>query len=479
MNRNRNNLKSTIFVVTFLFSSFLSLSITNSVIYSLQNGNSENMTDDLTKDMTDELVEDMGFYNGIGQIFNARTDDNIIVKVFRYHAPGEIFNDGAQPVLLFPGLGCNINVFLSYSTPTMKEKFDITLPENLAGWAVGDEKIKDDPLLYYSIAYYLWKMGYDPWFGNYRGIGYGEMRSEGGDGGTSMDHFALYDVKAAVKKVHEITGMHPAIGGHSTGGLTSMMYLHGTTFGADGHVQRYDALTNERNGITEGPETVAGFIGIDPAAIPVLPALMNNVLIWTLLSTDLIVEAGDLMGTLMDIELIDMLYQNMLSLIVDADILGETLTDFMKNTGNLDITNVNEEILYYFFRYGVGRMYYRTLSQYLDFYVHQCIREYWKNGMVDNIPLEPPIPGDMDGYYYYTDNMDKIQVPLICFLADAEGDILDLVDADQIMRDYVNGKTENENDECYSIESAHIDIGLGLRNPECMFPQLGTWLAKI
>ena len=43
--------------------------------------------------------------------------------------------------------------------------------------------------------------------------------------------------------------------------------------------------------------------------------------------------------------------------------------------------------------------------------------------------------------------MDKMQVPLICFLADGDGDLLDFVDADQILRDVINGKTKNENDE--------------------------------
>ena len=103
-----------------------------------------------------------------------------------------------------------------------------------------------------------------------------------------------------------------------------------------------------------------------------------------------------------------------------------TRRDFLKNTLNLDITNLNEEILYYFFTYSVSTMYFRTLSQYLDFFVQQCCREYWKNGGYSR--MEPPSPRSGDGYYYYTDHMDKIQVPLICFLADGEGEILDFVD---------------------------------------------------
>ena len=57
--------------------------------------------------------------------------------------------------------------------------------------------------------------------------------------------------------------------------------------------------------------------------------------------------------------------------------------------------------------------------------------------------MEPPSPSSWDDYYYYTDHMEKISVPSITFLADGEGEILDLVDADQIMRDFVNAKTPN------------------------------------
>ena len=146
---------------------------------------------------------------------------------------------------------------------------------------------------------------------------------------------------------------------------------------------------------------------------------------------------------------------------------------------NLDITNLNDVLMYYFLNYGVSVMYFRTLSQYLDYNVNQCIREYWKNGWFNDLSLKPPEPSWWDSYYYYTDNMDKVEVPFICYLADSEGELLDLVDSEHVIEDFVNGKTYNVNDEVHTIESAHIDIGMGLRNPVYMFPQLGDWLARI
>ena len=74
------------------------------------------------------------------------------------------------------------------------------------------------------------------------------------------------------------------------------------------------------------------------------------------------------------------------------------------------------------------------------------MREFWKNGFLNKLRSRPPKPSFWDSYYYYSDNMDKITVPFISFLADSEGDLLDLVDADQIIRDFMNGKTEHDND---------------------------------
>ncbi len=44
---------------------------------------------------------------------------------------------------------------------------------------------------------------------------------------TSLDTWAIYDTRAAIRKVYEVTGKHPVIGGHSTGGLVSYVYLQG------------------------------------------------------------------------------------------------------------------------------------------------------------------------------------------------------------------------------------------------------------
>ncbi len=69
-----------------------------------------------------------------------------------------------------------MNEYLAHTPPELKDLYDLQLPSDIAEWAVGDGRIQQDPMLYYSLAYYLWKQGYDVWLVNYRGTGVGEMK---------------------------------------------------------------------------------------------------------------------------------------------------------------------------------------------------------------------------------------------------------------------------------------------------------------
>lgn len=418
-----------------------------------------------------------GFYDDIGAIYETETDDGLTIKMLRYHAPGKSFNYGTQPVLLFSGLCCNMNQYLQHTTPLLEQYCDIQLPDELADWAEGDENIEDDPMLYYSLAYYLWKIGYDPWFANYRGTGMGETKSDDGDKRTTLDEFALYDVRASVRKVNEVTNLHPVIGGHSTGGLTSLMYLQGCQFRWDGHVRSYQNLVDERNDITEGPETVKGFIGLEPAWIPGMTKMLDNLLIWLLLETDLIINLRGLIETLLKSQIITNLMDMVIKLI--AEDLGETLANLLFELLNMDTSNTNEEWLLYFAAYAADKLYFRTLTQYLDFIAQDKIRECFKNGLFNEMYISPPKASRWDSYYYYSDNVDKMSVPSIIFLATHENQFSDLVDADKVISGVIEEKTPNENDEYYIVEGAHIDVPGGLRAPVDVFTPIGAWLENI
>ena len=158
-------------------------------------------------------------------VFTAVTDDGINLKVKRYRPSTNAgFNAKGMPVLLFPGIICNMNQFIMQTPEARKSSYrDMKLPEPLADWAKGDPYIDEDPLLYYSIAHYLWSRGYDPWLANYRGVGRGECKSQKGSVYTNLDVWAALDVSACVKLVRSTTGKALVIGGHSTGGRVCFM----------------------------------------------------------------------------------------------------------------------------------------------------------------------------------------------------------------------------------------------------------------
>lgn len=416
-----------------------------------------------------------GFYDDLGTIYKVKTPDGIYIKVLRYHPPGQSFRNG-QPILLFPGILANINEFLSHSTPRLKQFYNVTLPDNLADWAKGDENIKKDPLLYYSIAYYLWKQGYDVWLANYRGTGYKEMKSDMGKPTTSIDTFALYDARTAIKQVYSVTGKHPVVGGHSTGGLVTMMLLQGTYFKSNGHIGSSDALVKERNGITQGPETIKGFIALEPAGIPTITKLLDLHLVWEILDMDLYLDVRSILETLDGTGSCSMI--NLLEKVLSQS--GPLIRDIVKNLLNMDLLDLNPPLGYFHLAYSLDSIYFDVLAQYFDFAMHNTIREFFKNGLLNQFLAEPLPPRILDGYYYYVgSNMKKVKVPMITILATMQNSYLDLVNADEIIKDFVKGKTPSGNDPVYFVEGAHVDIPLGINAPTDAFPYIGYWLKTV
>jgi len=415
-------------------------------------------------------------------MYAAVTEDGITLMMRRYRpTPDAVFNEGAQPILLMPGILCNMYEFLPH-TPASREKAysDIKLPDPIADWAYGDPYIEEDPMLYYSIAHYLWLKGYDPWFGNYRGTGYKEFKSETGPWSTTLDTWALYDTPAFIEKVTEVTGKAPIIGGHSTGGLVSYIYLQGACFGEgeNPHVQSDPSLAAERN------KAIKGFIALDPAGVPPLPKWLDLRPLWALVGEPLYLPLGlywnEAVNALKPAALDDDVVLTLEMVIDKMRILDNLFGKYIDLFGYLAMVNSNNldpHVADFSFRYAFpDSTFIRGLGQYFDFGMNNTIREFWKNGGRKMYPIIGPKPKPDDGYYYCTENMDKVAVPTIAILSESDS----LVNAENIIQDLMEAKTPNENDEYYIIEgTAHIDVPMGIKGPIEIFPLIGAWLDKI
>lgn len=423
----------------------------------------------------------------------AVTKDSKKLKIRRYKPDEDaFFNMNKQTVLLFPGIACNINQYLTHTPESKKEAYkDIILSESVADWAKRDKYVADDPMRYYSLAHYLWLKGYDVWLANYRGVGRDEYASEMGSLLTNLDVFATLDVPACVDKVIEETGVPPFIGGHSTGGFVCYAYLQGTYIdhtklgqGYIPHVQSDPALAKERN-----ENKVRGFIGIDPGgklpfALPLF--LFDNYAFYAAISIpfymDLDVLLGDILNTyLVSTNVISPLIEaafNTISFFEDTadSIYVPDIMNLFTSVNFWEVRNTNKYIEDYFARYCGASFYMRGFSQFFDMSFNDCVREHWKNGEENKNRLMGPKSGDDDGYYYYDKHMYLMSVPTICLFSEQDS----LVQTEVMGEVIMDGKTPHENDETWEIKgSAHADIVVGENAPTDMFIKIGDWLDKV
>ena len=425
-------------------------------------------------------------------LYGALTADGMELKLLRYAPPGGEPREGAQPVLIFPGIMCNMNIYLSHTPAARAADYaGMALQDPLASWAVGDSFIAEDPLRYYSIAHYLWLTGYDPWFANYRGTGRGEFASEFQSGLTTLDVWGALDVPACIDKVYEVTGAYPVIGGHSTGGFVCFAYLQGAYMDPDElarglqegylpHIspdaERAQELADERNA------RIPGFIAIDPGCVPRVPPEIDTYLMWLLFTTPLYLD----LDTLME-ELVNPLISDSGVMIASIDLIFGTIFemdrligDYLEVLSYLNFWNTNNMHPYvedYFARYGASSTYIRGLAQWGDIALRDRIREHWMNGEenCDTVVGPQPDPPE-DGYYYYDLHMQRVRVPTIAVLSSYPG----LVDSEDVIEGLMEAKTPHALDEWHVIpNSAHADIPCGLNAPHITFPLIGDWLSRV
>jgi len=423
-------------------------------------------------------------------LYVAVTDDNIDIKMRRYRPDNSsVYRLNAQPILLFPGILLNMNEFLSH-TPEGKENTykNMELPDNIASWARGDRQIADDPMMYYNLSYYLWTQGYDVWLANYRGIGRGEFASEKGNNRTNLDVWAALDTPAAIQLVMDVTGKKPVIGGHSTGGLVSYLYLQGVTMDPR-PVERGDYVPHLESSATLAAQRnsqVAGFLGIDPAGMPTLAfeSLIDNGLIWTVLAQRFYINFDLYVGEIIMPILGPITTSTTVGLIFDtisnlSDIFSGVLPDTLDIFSALNFWQPAEMNTYtadYVGRMSLSSLYLRAISQYADWGINGTFREHWMNGEENKDNLIPPDDANNDGYFQYHEFMSRMTVPALSIFSDSPG----LVDTDVMVEILYEGKTFHPKDEWIEIaNSGHIDITTNESAPTIMYPTIGRWLDNL
>jgi pimeloyl-ACP methyl ester carboxylesterase len=422
----------------------------------------------------------------LDDVFNVITQDSVTIKVRRfkpYLKQFSHFNVNGTPVLLFPAVMSNMNQFNTQTPQDTPSLYSSLRPSTFADWARTDPVIDHDPAMYYSLAYFLWKLGFDPWLLNYRGTGIGAFKSESKSNNVCLDTWALLDATAAIELVYNLTKKKLIIGGHSTGGFVCYAYLQGAYFekGNGSHVRSDPNLLSYRNSL------IKGVIAIDPATEPP-PRNYNAPKEGRVKSPRTKKHPIKNTAAYLDIRslvldpLLKISGNNFLNL---PSILSKISSIIEASTGKysdisttaLNLSNFPIELSDFSSKWVVDNFYSYNFAQLNDFGMYQTIREFWKNGP-ENIKLTeapPPSPGK-DGYYYYEENMKNISVPFISFASTAK----ESTRAISIDEKIVRSKTHNPLDEFHKMEECgHIDIISGYTTPTQLFPLIGEWLKRL
>lgn len=406
-----------------------------------------------------------------GALYQVNTSDGVTITLKRYRPPAGMFRVGGQPVILMPGSFANFNCYDVF-TPA-GESYDVKLPARLAPWARGDRAVADDPMRYYNMAHYLWTQGYDAWLVNYRGQGRTPFRS-GGANGYAIDELTVSDIPAVVGKVFDSTGKHPVWVGHSMGAAMVYGYLQGCRWGSgwNPHVVSDPSLAAMRNN-GDGRESIKALISLDGPLYPAGMASPDNLITWLTTSAPMYLNLRPLTRTFGDALTPAVVWiEKVLWSVCGA--FGISDLGAANSLKAIRYDDIDPEVARYTVKYALDGGSSRMMAQCSDASAHGKMREDIRNGGWNMYRTVPPDPRAGDGYYYYSENLSKITLPAL-FIADGTVDISAPGDTQVVY----NGKTRTALDEFSIAEgTAHVDLVMGRRAPETMFPKIGQWLSK-
>ncbi len=407
-----------------------------------------------------------------GAEYQVRTDDGAVLTLRRYLPEwGMRFHEDALPVILMPGAGANINEF-DLRSPEGK-KYDVRLPDSLPDWARGDQVIQRDPIKFYSLAYYLYSRGYDVWLTRYRasvdpsGVGFPAWNS-------SIDHYGIYDVKAVVKRVREISGKKPVYIGHSMGATMAYVYLQGAVFrGLVNPSVVSDPLKALERNNGRGPEAVRGFIDLDGPIVPSIKVCIPSIALLFLLPPLYLDMSGIDPSVAESTGDVLLLVQRILWALKGC--LPDLLENLIAAIRFVNPENIDINVMRFYASFVGGGFHTHAMAQYADSIMWKNFREYYRNGFLRRFLLFSPKPRSGDGYYYYSDNLWRITLPSLV-LAD---ETVDLTDPEDIKQFFLR-KGRNRLDEFHVMrKTAHLDLVNGLLAPYETFPKIGGWLSRI
>lgn len=416
--------------------------------------------------------------------YNASAEDGINIAMKRYRpSPDHSYTSGT-PILLGNGLSLGIDQWDVYSK---LDNYTFELPADSPDWAKNDPVIQNDNLKYFSTAHYLYLQGYDVWMMNYRGVGRDGFASDKGNGNVNIDVWCAMDFAAGVKKVREVTGKKPVIGGHSTGGLCAYLYLQGVTMDPAivkagdylPHVTSSEELAVERNA------SVLGFLGFDPAGIPPLAfeQMLDTPSVFNVLSQEVLIDIDSLIPPAVFLASPDLTAGGLGLVFSSIAGLAESTPSYLPQLKNLfsaldffNVENVHPDVQDFFVRNMFSSFYMGVVGQYAEWGINGEFREHWQNGKENVDLLEPPNRTPDDGYYYYKDNMSRMTVPAFSVFSSRPG----LVDTATMIDIIYNNKTFNSKDYWIEIpDTAHVDIVVGYSAPKVTFPALSEWLENL
>jgi hypothetical protein len=316
---------------------------------------------------------------------------------------------------------------------------------------------------------------------------------------NTLDTWAALDAPAAIARVKEITGKRMFIGGHSTGGLVAYAYLQGVyldcgnaatawlkrascksrfALGYHPHVKSSADLAKTRNA------DIKGFIGIDPAGVPWLPGFLDSTIFRMLAGSQIFLPLDfisdkflQLLPSMLIYTSMDMIF-GFVNTMASDDFADPNLFNYM----NFWLAeNMDPLMGDWLVRYSISGASARSLGQYMDLGLKKVIREHYLNGKENVVPAKwmkggpPPNPGN-DGYYYYSDNMSRMTVPMIVFSSITGA----LVSPQATYEFIISKKAPTAYDRWYVIGgTAHVDIAMGKKAPTVLFPRLGAWLKTV